>query len=85
MPKKYYVERRLTNGKTGGIAYDKPTQFDNIDAATKEFHNVLATYVNYGDLIKVAVLLYDEDNAIIESKVWRKNVPAPEPEESKAE
>lgn len=75
MPERlYYVERRLTNGLTGATDYAKPKQFVNLDAAKKEFHNVLSTYIEYGDLIKVAVQLYDDNNSLIMSDVWNKEI-----------
>lgn len=68
----YFVERRLYNGESGGIDYAKPQKFDNLDEALKAYHNVLSTYINYGQLVKVSAMLYNDDNGIIEQFVWNK-------------
>ena len=77
----YYVERRLHNGETQATDYAKPVAKATLSEAKKEFHNVLATYIGYGKLDKVSVLLYDDDNNIYASEVWNSPVETPESEE----
>lgn len=80
MTNKFYVERRLHNGETDATDYAKPIQKDTLDEAKKEAHNILATYINYGKLDCVAVMVYDNVNNVLMSEVWQKPVePQPEP------
>lgn len=75
---KYFVNYVLHNAETDGYAYQKPTAFDDLDSAKKEFHNALSTYINYGKLDRVSVMLFDDYNNIYMKEYWEKPVP-PEP------
>lgn len=70
MPNKYYVVRILHNGETGAEDLQKPAAFDDLESAKKEFHNMLATYIKYGKLDKVTVVLFDRDAHTIMAETW---------------
>lgn len=76
---KYYVERRLHNAETDGYDYQRPTKFDTLDEAQKEAAKIMSTYINYGKLDRVSVLIYDDMNNVFPiPTVWEKPI-EPEP------
>ena len=78
----FMVETCLHNGKTGAYNYKLTKTFDNYDEADKEFCNIFATYINYGDLDKASAIIWDEDGNPLQHKSWhRSEEPAPESEE----
>lgn len=71
----YYVERRLHNEETGATDYAKPKQFGTLSEAQKEGASILSTYINYGKLDRVSVLIYDDmNNTFPIPTVWEKPV-----------
>ena len=71
------VETCTHNAKTGGYNYKQTKIFNNYDEADKEFCNIFATYINYGDLDKVSAIIWDEDGNTLEHKSWHKTEPEP--------
>ena len=78
---KYFVDFCTHNSKTGGWNYKQTKMFDTYDAAWKEYCNLLATYIEYGDLDLFTVILWDSYGNKRLSDFWEKKVPAPEPNE----
>jgi len=68
----YFVERLLHNGEKDAWDYKATKKFDDIDSAKKEFHNVLSTYINYGTLDFVSVILVDKYMNVIDKEYWEK-------------
>lgn len=77
----YYVDFTTHNGKTSGWNYKQTKQFASLDAAKKEFHNILSTYIEYGDLDLVTAVLWDSYGNMRMTEFWQKEQPAPEPNE----
>ena len=75
---KYFVEVCQHNAKSDAWNYKQTKAFDDLDSAKKEFHNVFATYINYGDLDHVGAILWDAYARVIMADYWQK--PAPEEE-----
>ena len=73
----FMVETCTHNAKTGGYNYKQTKIFNNYDEADKEFCNIFATYINYGDLDKVSAIIWDEDGNTLEHKSWHKAEPEP--------
>lgn len=78
MDTKYYVMRTLHNSETGAEDYQKPDSFSNLNDAKKKFHEYLQTFIGYGKLDRVAVVILDSALNIIQHEMWVKIV---EPEE----
>ena len=78
----YYVDFTTHNGKSGGWNFKQTKQFSDLSTARKEFHNVLSTYIQYGDLDFVCAVLWDMYGNMKDSEYWQKPVePEPEPNE----
>lgn len=75
METRFYVFRELHNGETGGIDYQKPDSFTDKDMAEKKYHEYLSTYIGYGKLDRVSVVLLDSFMNPLMSRVWVKEVP----------
>lgn len=71
---KYYVFRILHNGETGAEDYQKPDCFDNLDSAKKKFHEYLNTFIAYGKLDRIAVVILDSFGNTIKLETWSKPV-----------
>lgn len=71
---KFYVFRTLHNGETGAEDYQKPDSFSNLDDAKKKFHEYLQTYIGYGKLDRVAVVILDSFGNTIKLETWSKIV-----------
>lgn len=80
METKYFVDWCSHNGETAAWNFKQTKMFDDISSAKKEFHNVLATYIEYGKLDFVTAVLYDSYGRMIMSECWDVRV-APEPNE----
>lgn len=82
---RYYVWVELHNGETGGYAYPaKPDTFDDIDEAEKKYHEYLNTYIKYGSLDRVSVMVIDSFCNVLMSRVWAKAYePEPQPEDDR--
>lgn len=78
--RKFFVEFNTHNAKTGSWNYKQTKMFDTYDTARKEFHNILATYIEYGDLDHVGVILFDSFSNVLDHEYWDKAV-EPEPNE----
>ena len=82
MERKFYVEWNSHNAKTGSTNYKQTKEFATYDSALKEFCNVLATYIEYGDLDHIGVILFDSFCNVLDHRSWDKaEEPAPEPNE----
>ena len=57
--RQYFVEFNTHNAKTDAWNYKQTKKFESYDEARKEFYNILATYIQYGDLDHVGVILFD--------------------------
>lgn len=68
--KRYFVDWVSYNAEKKAWNYKQAKMFTNLDDAKKEFHNTLATYIGYGSLTHVAVMLYDECFNIIDRETW---------------
>ena len=68
----YFVEICQHNGKTDAWNYKQTKAFDDISEARKEFHNQLSTYINYGDLDHVGVILWDSYTNVLAREYWQK-------------
>lgn len=73
MENKYFVVRVLHNGAKDTVDLAKPSMFDDFDSAKKELHDIMSTYINYGDLDSVCVLLFDGNGRTIMSDSWKKS------------
>lgn len=80
MGTKYIVDWTSHNGKTDAWNYKQAKQFDDLNTAKKEFHNILSTYIQYGDLDHVCAIIWDSYGNKIVSEYWSKPAPEPEPE-----
>ena len=80
----YFVDWCSHNSKTNSWNYKQTKIFSDISAVKKEFHNILATYIEYGDLDFVTAVLYDSYGRMIMSECWDIRV-APEPPEPNEE
>lgn len=75
----FMVETCTHNAKTGAYNYKLTKTFDDYDDADKEFCNIFATYINYGDLDKCSAIIWDEDANVLQRKTWHKDsTPTPE-------
>lgn len=77
---KYYVFRTLHNAETGAEDYQKPDSFSDLDSAKKKFHEYLQTFIAYGKLDRVAVVILDSFCNPIQTETWVKQEEV-EPEE----
>lgn len=80
---KYYVFRVLHNGETGGEDYQKPDVYTDLEQAKKKFHEYLSTYIAYGKLTVVSVIITDSYGNMVARECWTKPVevtPEVEPE-----
>lgn len=84
METKYFVDWCSHNKESDAWNYKQTKMFDSIDTAKKEFHNILATYIEYGKLDFVTAVLYDCYGRMVMSECWDVRV-APEPPESEGE
>ena len=79
--RKFFVEFNTHNGKTDAWNFKQTKKFDTYDTARKEFHNILSTYIEYGDLDHVGVILFDSFANTMDHEYWDKpEEPGPEPE-----
>lgn len=84
--RKFFVEFNTHNAKTGGWNYKQTKMFDTYDEAFKEFCGILNTYILYGDLDHVGVILFDCFSNPLDHRSWDKEEePAPEPELNEGE
>lgn len=70
METKYIVDWTSHNGDTGAWNFKQAKQFDNLSDAKKEYHNTLGTYIGYGKLDYVCVVLWDNYGNMIMSEYW---------------
>lgn len=68
----YIVDWTSHNAKTGSWNFKQAKQFSDLDAAKKEFHNILATYIEYGDLDHVCAIIWDCYGNKVMSEYWHK-------------
>ena len=84
METKYFVDFCTHNGETDGWNFKQTEKFDDLDSAKKAYHGKLNTYIQYGKLDFVMVILYDSYGNKKMSEYWDIRV-APEPEPEVAE
>lgn len=68
----YLVEICQHNGVKDAWNYKQTKTFTDLSLAKKEFHNQLGTYIGYGELDHVAVILWDSYGNKIMSEYWHK-------------
>lgn len=86
METKYFVDFQTHNAQTGGWNYKQTKIFTDKDAAIKEYHNILATYIEYGDLDFAHAIAYDQYGNILPGcNAYWQLTPAPEPDETETE
>lgn len=68
----YYVDFTTHNAKTSAWNYKQTKQFADLSAAKKEYHAALSTYILYGDLDFVCVVLWDMYGNMVDSEYWQK-------------
>lgn len=71
-PRQFFVELNTHNGKTDAWNYKQTKKFDDYDSAKKEFHTDLSTYIQYGDLDHVSVVLFDSFGNMLNTEYWDK-------------
>lgn len=71
---KYFVDFATHNAKSGGWNYKQTKMFTDLSSAKKEFHNVLSTYIQYGDLDHVVAIIWDMYGNKVDSEFWQKPV-----------
>lgn len=74
----YLVEICQHNEVKNSWNYKQTKTFTDLELAKKEFHNQLATFIAYGDLDHVGVILWDMYGNKIMSEYWHKAQPIPE-------
>ena len=79
-PRKFFVEFNTHNEASDAWNYKQTKIFDDYDTAYKEFCNILATYIQYGQLDHVGVILFDSYSNKLDGRYWDKPEPQPEPE-----
>lgn len=77
----YFVEICQHNAKNNSWNYKQTKAFSDLELAKKEFHNVMATYIGYGDLDHVGCLIWDCYGNKIVSEYWHKADTPVTPEE----
>lgn len=70
--RKFFVEFNTHNGDTDAWNYKQTKIFDDEDAARKEFHNIMATYIEYGKLDHVGAIMFDSFENVIDKEYWEK-------------
>ena len=70
--RKFFVEFNTHNAKTGGWNYKQTKIYDSEDSARKDFHNVMATYIQYGDLDHVGAIMFDSNSNVLDKEFWDK-------------
>lgn len=76
---RYLVEICQHNGDTDKWNYKQTLFFESLDEAKKAYHNQLGTYIGYGALDHVSVILWDSYGNKLMSEYWHKVTPEPEP------
>ena len=79
--RKFFVEFNTHNAKTDAWNYKQTKAFADYDTARKEFYNVLATYIQYGDLDHVSAILFDSYGNMLDHSYWEAPAPESTPEE----
>jgi len=80
--RKFFVEFNTHNGKTDAWNYKQTKMFADLDTARKEFYTDLSTYIQYGDLDHVSVVLFDSFGNQLLHEYWdAPEEPEPEPNE----
>ena len=78
MNTEYFVDFATHNGKSDSWNFKQTKKFEDLSAAKKEFHSILSTYIQYGDLDHVVAIIWDMYGNKVDSEFWQKEV---EPEE----
>ena len=79
MEVKYFVSWYLHNKENDGWAFKVVGKYDTLDAAKKQYHSELSSYINSPAYDMVAVMLTDSYSNVIMHEYWT-NYVAPEPE-----
>lgn len=77
METKYFVDFCTHNGDTGAWNFKQTEKYDDLASALKAYHGKLNTYIQYGKLDFVMVILYDSFGNKHMSEYWDVRV-APE-------
>lgn len=80
MEKKFFVSWYLHNKDNDGWAYKVVNKYDTLDAAKKQYHAELSSYIDSDVYDSVAVMLTDSYSNVIMNEYWT-NYVAPEPPE----
>ena len=70
MERQFFVEFNTHNKKTDAWNYKQTKKFEDYDSAKKEYHNLLSTYIQYGDLDHVCVILFDSFGNMLNHEYW---------------
>ena len=76
----YIVDFATHNSETDAYNFKQAKKFTDLASAKKEFHGILNTYIQYGKLDYVCVIIWDCYGNKIMSEYWQ--APEEEPEES---
>ena len=68
----YYVDFTTHNAESGAWNFKQTKQYADLSTARKEYHNALSTYIEYGKLDFVCVVLWDMYGNMIDSEYWQK-------------
>ena len=76
----YFVSWYLHNKTNDGWAFKVVNRYDSLDAAKKQYHTELSTYISGPTYDLVCVMLTDAYGNVIMKEWWTNYVP-PEPNE----
>ena len=69
-PRKFFVEFNTHNKDKDTWNYKQTKMFDDYDSAKKEYHSQLSTYIQYGTLDHVSVVLFDSFGNMLNTEYW---------------
>ena len=70
--RQFFVEFNTHNAKTDAWNFKQTKKFTDYDSAKKEFFTALSTYIQYGDLDHVSVVLFDSFGNMLNHEYWDK-------------
>lgn len=70
MENTYFVSYKLFNAQTDGWAYKFELKTNDIDAAKRKYHELLATYIGKAPYAHVSIALTDGDDNILYHESW---------------
>lgn len=70
MGNRFFVDFKVHNRENGGWAYKTELNTDDINKATKKFHEVCTQYIGTNPFDHVLVVLSDAYGNSLETEVW---------------